>query len=676
MGADPSEASVSYLRGRLALLEAQVRAAVAARRAADPQPDDRFRGLYIPESRVDELLADPVLTRKDWAPAPEVARQAEVSEAQAGAAEDAGADIRLRRLARTFGLSEADVAVLLVALAPDLDPRFEQLYGYLQDDVSRRRAGIGLALELAGGLWGSPEPGAARARFHPDGPLVGGGLLIIEDPERPFLTRALRVPDRVGAFLLGDDRLDPLLTSLVAPVVGAGAELRGPVERALRAGAALVYLRERPGAGGASLAAGALGAVGLRTLALDLCRLDPSADVADVAAVAAREAGLMGAGVVAGPVEVLAERSPAALRALAEARGRILLYGTRAWDPGWSRRVPAAFEAVPLSLEERAGLWRAALDGEAPAELAGLGAGAFRLTPEQVVRAAEAARYEAVGAGRPLRRGDVLSGARAQNAAGLERLARRIRPKVGWEDLVLPADVAGRLRELAVRARYREQVLDAWGMGARSSRGRGITALFAGDSGVGKTMSAEVVAWELGLDLYVIDLSSVVDKYIGETEKNLDRIFAEADRVNGVLLFDEADAIFGKRSEVRDAHDRYANVEVAYLLQRMETFDGLAILTTNLRSNLDEAFTRRLDAILDFPAPEAEDRLRLWRANLRPELPTRGELDLDFLARSFKLSGGNIRNIAVGAAYFAAGEDRPLEMADLVRAPSSAPTTS
>jgi SpoVK/Ycf46/Vps4 family AAA+-type ATPase len=238
---------------------------------------------------------------------------------------------------------------------------------------------------------------------------------------------------------------------------------------------------------------------------------------------------------------------------------------------------------------------------------------------------------------------------------------------VGWEHLVLPEGALVQLEELTSRARHRDRVLDAWGMGATSSKGRGITALFAGESGTGKTMSAEVVARDLGLDLYVIDLSTVVDKYIGETEKNLDRIFSEADRVNGVLLFDEADAIFGKRSEVKDSHDRYANVEVAYLLQRMELFDGLAILTTNLRANVDEAFTRRLDAIIDFPVPEEEDRYRLWERNLRPELPRTDDIDLDFLARSFKLSGGNIRNIVVAAAYLAAAEDRPVGMADLIR---------
>jgi SpoVK/Ycf46/Vps4 family AAA+-type ATPase len=177
-----------------------------------------------------------------------------------------------------------------------------------------------------------------------------------------------------------------------------------------------------------------------------------------------------------------------------------------------------------------------------------------------------------------------------------------------------------------------------------------------------------VIARELGLDLYVIDLSTVVDKYIGETEKNLDRIFSEADRVNGVLLFDEADAIFGKRSEVRDARDRYANVEVAYLLQRMERFDGLAILTTNLRANLDESFTRRLDVIVDFSNPDEAARLALWRMHLPDGLPVAKDLDLEFMADRFALAGGSIRNICLTAAYFAADADSPVEMADLIRA--------
>jgi hypothetical protein len=311
-------------------------------------------------------------------------------------------------------------------------------------------------------------------------------------------------------------------------------------------------------------------------------------------------------------------------------------------------------------------VWTAALNGETPLEATTATVG-FRLTPEQVVRAAVAARRQAGAEHRAVVAADLQAGARAQNAAGLERLARRVEARAGWTDLVLPPVVVGQLSDLVSRTRFRERVLDGWAMGERS-RGRGITALFAGESGTGKTLSAEVLAGELGLDLYVIDLSTVVDKYIGETEKHLDRIFAEADRVNGVLLFDEADALFGKRSDVRDSHDRYANVEVAYLLQRMERFDGLAFLTTNLRSNLDEAFTRRLDAIVDFPMPDESDRRRLWDLHLRPGVPRAADLDLDFLARSFRISGGNIRNITLAAAFRAAAADRPVEMADLIRA--------
>ena len=259
---------------------------------------------------------------------------------------------------------------------------------------------------------------------------------------------------------------------------------------------------------------------------------------------------------------------------------------------------------------------------------------------------------------RPMTIGDVSAGARAQNAAGLERLARRIEPTVGWDDLVLPPVVDAQLRELTARARHRGPASSASGAWAASgARGVGITALFAGDSGTGKTMSAEVVAGDLGLDLYVIDLSTVVDKYIGETEKNLDRIFTEADRVNGVLLFDEADALFGKRSEVKDARDRYANVEVAYLLQRMERFDGARDPDDEPPANVDEAFTRRLDAIVDFPMPEEERPAPAVGAQpRRRRCRSADDIDLDFLAAPFKLSGGNIRNICVAAAYLAAAD--------------------
>ncbi|MBX3030708.1 MAG: ATP-binding protein [Chloroflexi bacterium] len=662
---------VADLEARLRVIEACVADAVARRRAVDPDPDDRFRGLYIPDATVDQLLLGRRPLLGPAAP-PGIRDTLDAVEATADDLERAGEPVRTRRLVRAFGLDGVDLDILLVALAPDLDPRFERLYAYLQDDVSRRRASTGLALELATGLSG---PSPARGRLDPGAPLVAGGLLLVEDPERPFLTRSLRVPDRVAAHLLGDDRLDARLEPIrVAPVGMAFPEGRA-VSRGLERGSGLVYVRERLGAAGMALSVAALESDGRAVLALDVTRLAPTDDPRDIAGVAERECRLTGAVLLAGPLEVLVERGPAAVRAFGELACPTVLVGSRTWDPAWSRRVPVLIEASLPSLAARAAAWTEQLGEDAgangPVEGASLDAAAltiqFRMGPDQIARAARAAWQQAAAEDRPLAPDDLRAGARAQNAAGLERLARRIRPGVGWEDLVLPTDIVAQLRELAARARYRDVVLDGWGMGrAGASRGRGLTALFAGDSGTGKTMSAEVMAAELGLDLYVIDLSTVIDKYVGETEKNLDRIFSEADRVNGVLLFDEADAVFGKRSDVRDSHDRYANVEVAYLLQRMEQFDGVAILTTNLRSNLDEAFTRRLDALVDFPVPEEDDRLRLWERHLPPGVPRGDDLDLPFLARRFRLSGGNIRNVSLAAAYLAAASGRPVMMEDLV----------
>ncbi len=660
-----TDASVRHLAARLELVEARIRVAVARRRATDPDPDDRFRGLYVSDAQVDEMLAGAPVPLLPAAPDAEATARLQALEAGADAAEAAGVDVRLRRLIRSFALEQLDVELLLVALAPDLDPRFERLYGYLHDDVSRRRASIGLALELVGAGGAS---GAGRARLGPSGPLIAGGLLIVEDVDRPFLTRALRVPDRVAGHLVGDDTTDPLVAALEVTPSGRDLAGAGPLERGLRAGARLAYVRERIGTAPLTVAARALARLGPPPVVVDLGRLGPHEEIGEAATAAIREARLRGAGLLAGPVEVLAERGAAAVRAFAEAGCVTVLHGARGWDPAWSRTVAFLVEAELPTATERRDVWLAALDGSASDEMAAaIAALPYRLAPEQVERAAEAGRLTAAASGRALGVGDVAAGARSQNAAGLDRLARRIEPRVGWADLVLPAPVVEQLGELTARARHRDRVLDDWGLARTSLKGRGVTALFAGDSGTGKTMSAEVIARSLGLDLYVIDLSTIVDKYIGETEKNLDRVFNEADRVNGVLLFDEADAIFGKRSEVKDARDRYANVEVAYLLQRMEVFDGMAILTTNLRANVDEAFLRRLDAIVEFPVPDVEDRRRLWERNLPGALPMADDIDLDFLARRFTLSGGNIRNVAVGAAFRAAEGERRVAMADLVR---------
>jgi SpoVK/Ycf46/Vps4 family AAA+-type ATPase len=255
---------------------------------------------------------------------------------------------------------------------------------------------------------------------------------------------------------------------------------------------------------------------------------------------------------------------------------------------------------------------------------------------------------------------------RTQTRPGMDGLAQRLEPAATWEDLVLPSSQSDVLREMVSQVRRRATVYEHWGWAQRGERGLGITALFAGGSGTGKTLAAEVIANELGLDLYRIDLSQVVSKYIGETEKNLARVFNAAEGGGAVLLFDEADSLFGKRSEVKDSHDRYANLEVGYLLQRMETYRGLAILTTNMKGALDPAFLRRLRFVVTFPFPDAAQRSEIWR-RVFPAATPMDDLPLAKLAR-LNVAGGNIRNIALHATFLAADSGQPVGMAHLLRA--------
>jgi SpoVK/Ycf46/Vps4 family AAA+-type ATPase len=257
---------------------------------------------------------------------------------------------------------------------------------------------------------------------------------------------------------------------------------------------------------------------------------------------------------------------------------------------------------------------------------------------------------------------------RAESSPTLEAHAQKLRARYRWEDLVLPDDVRAQLQDVCNAVRFRARVHGEWGFERKFSLGRGLTVLFSGPSGTGKTMSAEVLAGDLDLDLFKINLAEVVSKYIGETEKNLARIFDEAESANGILLFDEADALFGKRSEVKDSHDRYANIEINYLLQRLEEFEGIVILTTNMLKNLDPAFTRRIQYTVEFPAPNERGRGELWAKVFPAATPRATDLDLDFLAKRFKLSGANIKNIALNSAFLAASNGGVVDMAHVVTA--------
>ncbi|WP_405861611.1 ATP-binding protein [Streptomyces sp. NBC_00090] len=619
-------------------LRARVAAVVDARSAGDPTAADPLRGLYITEETARRIAVEPdrAAAHADGVPLPDTA----------------GTD-RLAALARTFGLSGLDAHILVAALAPDVDRGFEALYGYLNDDVGRRRATVALTLDLAGT---GPFDAAARDRFHPAAPLRSGGLLDVEDEDRPLPGRALRVPERVVAHLLGDDsRLD-------AELLGAGVELLAPTgpeaaveaagppalgARVAAAGPVTVHLRERvPGSATASVVAA------LRGAGRPVLRYRPESADASAARALLREARLRGAAVV---VEPLPPQPGPLVRVLASTGATVVLIGTDAPDPRWAPDAELLALDAP---DEEAGsgeLWHRELGLlDADFDLAEAVA-PYRLSGDQVRRAARSARALAAFEGTAPTLAQVQHSARLVSAPLLDSHARRIRPAVGFADIVLPEEPLGLLHELTARARHRDRVLGEWRLRTGGGRGRGVVALFAGESGTGKTLGAEVVAGELGLDLYVVDLSSVVDKYVGETEKNLERIFVEVDRTDCVLLFDEADAVFGKRSEVKSSHDRYANLESAYLLQRLESFAGIAVLTTNLRANIDEAFTRRLDLVVDFPFPDAEQRVSLWRSCLAGTPKAEGlDEEITRCAAEFELAGGAIRSAAVTAGYLAA----------------------
>jgi SpoVK/Ycf46/Vps4 family AAA+-type ATPase len=372
------------------------------------------------------------------------------------------------------------------------------------------------------------------------------------------------------------------------------------------------------------------------------------------------------------------------LNAIAGDEGITILSGTQAWRPTAQLSIgvlPVQF-SMPV-YEQRRACWQENLAsagitlGEGDLETL---AGRFRLFPKQIAEVVaichsrnhrKAFNQTDHIPGRPSSREtleSLFATARSQSGHDLADLACKIDPIYTWDDIVLPEDAFIHLREICLRMMRRQRVLHKWGFDRKLSLGKGCNALFAGPSGTGKTMAAEVIANELNLDLYKIDLAGVVSKYIGETEKNLDRIFTAAENANAILFFDEADALFGKRSEVRDSHDRYANIEISFLLQKMEQFDGLAILATNLRGNLDQAFTRRLAFTVHFPFPDENSRLRIWTEIWPAETPLADDIEMASFARHFKLSGGNIKNIALAAAFLATEETGMVTKANLLQA--------
>jgi len=671
---------------------------------AGQDPNDPFRGQYVSDAGAQALLRRPfgaswgqtvaLNEREGQAYADALAQVEQVTQGIVESAEEEGHPLRLDHLARTFELTRFDRDALLICLAPTLDLRYGRIYGYLQDDVTRRRPGVNVVLDLL------CLPGVNRltklAHFYDDAPLFRHCLLqrVSEAgaAEPPLLGQTLRVDEAIVAWLLGDYQphadLAPHAT-LQTPQPDVAHRLLGaPLDERLHVdpGDAEQPIFVFHGPDAASQAAAARGlAARLRQplLTVDLAAvLDTGLSAERVLRLTLRDARLTGAlPHLTGWDACLADENRLPPRLLAELcahPGPVVVAGHAHWRAegiarrsarrGARRRALRWFHFPIPAFTQRRALWLHFLhetDGDEMLDVALL-ASHFMLTTGQIRDVIASARDAAAQRGDPLTERDLFAAARSHASARLSSLALKIEPRYTWGDIVLPDDQLAMLHEIVNAVRQRPRVLDEWGLGRKLTASAGATILFAGPPGTGKTMAAEVMAAELGLDLYKIDLSTVVSKYIGETEKNLERIFEGAEHSSAILFFDEADALFGKRSEVRDSHDRYANIEISYLLQRMEAYDGVTILATNLRANLDEAFTRRLQFAVDFPFPEEVYRQRIWETLFPDGAPHAANLDFDLMARRFRLAGGNIRNIIVNAAYLAAADGQEVTMAHLL----------
>lgn len=638
---------------------------------------DRFRGLYLNQDQLERLLklppAEPTLSTED------------------AAASSLPANSPLVWLANNYGLDDFELDILLLALAPELDRRYERVYAFLQDHVSRRLPSIDLALNL---LCNNAADRLNRRRyFNADAPLFKEQLLqMVPDgtvSTNTLLTHFLKLDPQVTALLLQSDfhdsrlvpwtrleqtdslnppqlanlSLDPQREGLLAIAQTAGGRMQPA--------GALFHFVGKAGTGRFATAQFLAHQLGRPLLHAGFPQLlaQPFAP-GEGLDLAFRQSWWQEQLLYLDNLDSLVGHATVQdhlVQRLQHINSVVILAGETNTLPRSHAPINiVTLEFGPLSPLARRELWQINLEKLGrkpdPALIVEL-ADRFQLGPDQISQAlldaANQSRWQAaVDKTKPQIPGReaLFAAARAQTGHRLAILAQKLNLTYGWDDLVLPEEAMKQLKQICARMRRREKVLGEWGFEAHLPAGKGLHALFAGPSGTGKSMAATVIAADLGLDLFRIDLSSVVSKYIGETEKNLEQIFTAAENSNAILFFDEADALFGKRSEVNDSHDRYANIEISYLLQRMESYGGMSILATNLRQNLDDAFTRRLAFQIHFAFPGSVQRAAIWRQIWPEKLPLAPGLDFDWLGEQFRLSGGNIKNAALAAAYLAADD--------------------
>ncbi len=677
---------------------------------------EEYRGLIITEEEIDGILkgGSDIWEKNNTEKSQNVDSEKQskylqelqtIISQKTSASIERGIYLSLSHLTYIFQLDRFEVDCILICLAPELDTKYERLYAYIQNDVTRKSPTVDLVLKLL--CHTLEEKTMTRHFFSSHAQLFKHHIVGMSEDQKerhgPLISRSLKLDDRIVDFLLGyHQQIDARLKSIVTlrkPQAGLQditiseeimektshivSRLKGDNKKSGLSypDKTIIYLKG-PRDNGQQQTAEAI------CHELDLIMLNVNMEELSDAGMSFglsldlifREALLQDLAVYFKGFDSLFEKSEKNnskeilfLDGIKEFPGLIFLEagdGSQPHDRINSTTFLTLEFHVP-SYPVRKKLWETHINGHPvhkDADIESL-ANRFQFTGGQVREAFQIARNTSImrkAGGPSITMEDLYEGCRAASNQKLASLATKIKPRYGWDDIVLPGDELSQLKDICNYVRFKHIVYGDWGFDKKLTLGKGLNALFHGPSGTGKTMASEVIAKDLGLDLYKIDLSTVVSKYIGETEKNLNLIFKEAETSNSILFFDEADAIFGKRSEVKDAHDRYANIEVGYLLQKMEEYQGIVILASNLMKNMDDSFVRRMHFQVELPFPDEEHRFRIWKTVFPREAPRDENIDFDFLAMKFKVAGGNIKNIILSSAFLAAENTGKIGMKHII----------
>lgn len=677
-----------------------------------------YQGFFITENEIDHILKNSLFESEPNSPASsefgEIETLAHTINVRKINSINNGQALRLSLLSDIFHLNSFEVDILLICLVSELKLPYEQIYSYLQNDVTKKRPTVDLVLKLL--CQNVEERIVDRMYFSPSNPLLENHLIHLSnngnDNHSTLLSKSIKIDERIISFLLefdeGDSRINKFSTIINSQktihdfiLPENGIALIDTMKWYFQTNNPQIFFLTGPyGTGKKTVAEIVSNEFDMPLLIVDSKVLleDVSYEILDMVL---REALLQNASIYFEGFDAVINdinskvSSLSIIKKMDQFSNWIFLSGEQSWEP------PCVFNThgfinldFPLpDAKIRKLLWETFLDGYKLSGDVDLGeiSAKFKFSGGQIKDAIFTASQIAksrcgdcdcddndgrsdAGSGNDdnenngfvLSLLDIYQGCKAQSNQKLSSMAKKIEPRYMWEEIILPDDVKEQLKEISSHIKYREIVYSDWGFNRKLSLGKGLNIFFSGTSGTGKTMAAEIIAKEIGLDLYKIDISSLVSKYIGETEKNLNKIFNEAQTSNAILFFDEADALFGKRSDVKDSHDRYANIEVNYLLQKMEEHEGIVILASNYKKNIDDAFLRRLHFAIEFPFPNETLREQIWKSIFPKETPVCDDIDFGFLA-NFKITGGNIKNIVLAATFLAAGSSLVVKMEHIIK---------